>query len=85
MWFISFQRAINQSSVSHIDSPLSSVIEGDVLVAGVRVQHSRCLLVEWLRVPNRLIDVIGAPGAVLRVTRDRSKQAPNALIDIQLE
>ena len=63
----------------------SGIVLGDVFIACVRVEHAGCLLEERLSIPDRLIDVVGSPGAVLCIARDRAEQAPNALVHVELE
>lgn len=63
----------------------SGVVLGDWLTAAVGVEHSSPLLEKWLRIPEWLVDVVCPPCAIFRITRDRSEETPDALVDIQLE
>lgn len=61
-----------------------SVILGDGLTARVRVERAGHGLEDGLPVEEWLVDVIGAPLAILAVVRDGSHETPDALIHIDL-
>ena len=63
----------------------SAIVLRDTVLAWAIVKTASWLLEEGLPVHEWLIDVIGAPLAIICVTSDRTNQAPYALVHVKLE